>query len=111
MPGLDRAVEEQVMVLRDLVRHTGVLYELQVKNLTAWPKVVLTHAVVDTRIDTDECLVEYTMRSKSGKQPSKFKRRIKMLDESVKWLLGPEWMVTILDGKKTIFTGRRKAAW
>lgn len=98
------------MALRDLVRHTGVLHEVQVKNVTAWGKLVFEHAVIDTRIDTDECLVEYTMRNK-GRQPSKFKQRLKFLDTSIKWLLGPEWRYRLLDGKKVVFASKRAAQW
>lgn len=91
------SIREQLLLLRDLTRRTGVLHEAQLLNLKLWPLVIFPKASNSViRIDPEKYTVEYTLTWKiKGKKDADFKKRAKLLGKSVRWLLGDYWQVTV----------------
>jgi hypothetical protein len=102
---------EQLMLLKDLTRRTGLIYEAQVLQLKYWPMLALTHAKSsEVRLNVEKRVCEFFARIDSkGKAPDDLADRLARLDEAVKWLLGDEWLVKVKLGKKIIYRSTAKA--
>lgn len=86
---------ETLYRLRDLTRRIGALHEIQINNLKMWPIVILNAREADCSFDYENKLLTYDIKSLDGPRPSEFKQRLKILEASVKQLLGDEYEVVI----------------
>jgi hypothetical protein len=102
---------EQLYYLRGLTRRTGALHEAQVVQLRRWPLLVAPHASsCEFAWDSDTKTIEFRLRLIPGKRaPANLAKRLKVLDGSVKLLLGEDCLVRVRAGSRTLYTGRRKA--
>ncbi|NBT57436.1 hypothetical protein EBT16_01505 [bacterium] len=100
---------EQLMLLRDLTKRTGVLHEIQVTNLKLWPMIAFTHAQTsEFTWDVDKHNVTFSLTTK-GASPKSMRARFDWLDQSVKALLGPEWGITVnMNGKEKFSSTGKK---
>lgn len=106
----------QLLQLKAMTRTTGVLHSAQVQQLAYYPRIALPHSIKsqalytakevgDTGAVLTAPLIEFKVTVK-GKPPEDFDERLKWLDETVKTLLGNDFEVKVIVGKKTIFYAR-----
>lgn len=100
---------EQLMLLRGMTEATGILHDAQVLQLQGYGYVFspnITKCEVSVNLDKHE--IDYHI-STDRKKVADFKSRCKMLTEWVHKLLGPTWMVRVVNttGRK-VHTGMRK---
>lgn len=102
--------ETEMLRLRNFTERTGVLTEAQVHQLRLW---LLASSGKDffkdyeIGWDFENKVVEYKLLDADlRKAPKNCEKRFKVLDESVKWLLGPEYIVRIKSGRKVLFKGQ-----
>lgn len=101
--------EDQLMVLRGLLASTGALHEAQVMQLKMWGGVAFGAGGWEINVDVDRRVLAYKLK----RVPRNLKQTAKLvagLDRSVHWLLGPEWCLHVLVGKKPLYTGQREVA-
>jgi hypothetical protein len=114
--GRDLSPESQLAMLRQLTKRTGVVHEAQVMHLRLWPFSVdpeLTRAVA--KVDLDKRVVNYEWEDpdkREGWRPDRqYLTRVDRLLESVRFLLGEGWELTIkMNGSTTIFASRTTSA-
>ncbi len=94
---------DQLSVLREMTRRTGILHEAQILQLQWWPWVVIPHCK-DFQIEFshDNKILQYVIKTK-GKPPTKYKKRLEYLANWVKELLGHEYDCRIVENGKVIF--------
>lgn len=97
-----------VAALRLQTEMTGILADVQVKSVNAWPPVAIkglkSH---ETRIDPDGRSVEYVLKFQP-KKDIKDLRVLKIIEESVWALLGDTWKTTFVVGKRILYAGVRR---
>lgn len=101
---------EQLRIIRDISNKTRTLHESQVLNLKMWPFLAVTQAdPVKSEIELNWTgnSIQFNLYKKKGLRSSKNQNeRLRILDESVKDLLGNWWSVyVVLDGK-VLYEGR-----
>lgn len=107
------SIPQQLQMLKEQTRLTGALHEAQVLQLKLWPLVVFQNAISSQFTwDPDKKVVIFTishpaMRAKKAPKLDWWKERVTKLNEWVQVLLGDEWMIQVVAGKKT-FNGSRK---
>lgn len=101
---------EQLVVLRDLTRRTGMLHEAQVIHLELWAKIAIPHSEdVKVLADVDrKRIVVKACVPRGTPDPDDFSYRLITLDRSVKDLLGEEWSVSVTKNKKVILGNNGK---
>ncbi len=107
-PADDKA--DTVAQLRDVFRLTGVIQEMQVRNLRIWPVLAFPMCrSVTTNIDLDKRSITFELLLSKGRRlPDDVRARGKGLHRSVQYLLGKDFEIRILNGKgKAIFYGKR----
>jgi len=102
-------VAAQVIQMRDMFRRTGVLYEVQMKNLTIWPYLAFPGvAKVEGGVDIKKRRVLYELKlEKRKKLPSHMKARAQGLLESIHFLLGRDFELKVKHRGAVIFHGKR----
>ncbi len=86
---------EQLMQLRGLTSTTGVLHEAQVLQLQMWPRVIIGESTSsEFAFSHEDRIVEFAISIESTAAPD-LKKRLSILDQSVKELLGPEYWVIV----------------
>lgn len=102
-------VWEQLGLLREVSKTTGILHHAQVVHLQAWGQIALPHAkAIDIAWGADLRAIEYRAKVSEDKPPKDLKKRLTGLDESIKTLLGSDIKVTVKFGRQTIYTGAGK---
>jgi hypothetical protein len=98
--------DEQIAVLRGLTKRTEILHEAQVLQLRLWP------FAVDPSLSNSEASIDFpthqvsfawkdTDKSQTWKATSKYLSGIDRLQESVRFLLGNGWKISVsMNGKK-----------
>ena len=109
MGTLNSDTQGQLMILKGLTRTTGVLHEAQIIQLKYWAVFLFPKVKFEIRIDQDTRSVEYDFLF-SGKSPSKLNEKLVSLEECLQWLLGTEWLLTVLAKGKRVYRGTRKIA-
>ncbi len=95
---------EKLYVLRETTRTTGMLIELQVTQLRAWPMAFLNVADSTCEFDFDGKRVIYNLTESKDKRPKDFKGRLRLLAQATQQLLGDEYSILINStGKKVHF--------
>lgn len=102
--------EEQLLSLRALTDQTGALHEAQVLQLKMWGGIAFHHLKLGqwtAEVDVPSKSVSYKLEK--GKRPTKavFARTIVILDESIHWLLGDQWQLTVAENGNLIYQGQR----
>lgn len=109
MEKVDASFQEQLVLLRDLTRTTGVLHDAQVLQLKLWPLVAVPHATASEFVfNWEDKEIDFRMKVK-GKAPKDLQKRLESLDESVKFLLGDDYLVRVRFQGKVVYRGPRKA--
>lgn len=86
---------EQLLLLKELTKTTGMLHEAQVLQLKLYP-LVLTHAIrSEFQFNFDSKEVIFNLLETKGKAPKGLRTRLKLLVNYVHTLLGSEYKVTI----------------
>jgi hypothetical protein len=98
---------EQLMLLKELTKTTGVLHEAQVLQLKMWPYVAFQKLdKYEIAIDLDKKSVWYKMTSGSLPGDEKTKGAAS-LKKNVKALLGDDWEVIVSWTESRKYNGRR----
>lgn len=96
---------EQLLLLKNLTKKTGMLHEAQLAQLKAWP-LALTHAYkCQIVFDYESKNLTYILSELNGRKPKDFLKRMAMLSKWTKQLLGDEYLVTVKSEKKVFFEG------
>lgn len=99
---------EQLMRLKELSRNSGALHELQVLQLKYLP-LITTHATSSEFIfKHDSREIIFNIKETQGKVPNKFKKRLKVLCQYAKNLLGSEYKVVVKLKGTVIFTDKAR---
>lgn len=95
---------EQLMRLRDLTRRTGMLHELQMKQLKIWPRVFFDCDKHELTYDCDAKIVTITLVTKAALAFRDLERRIKALEDCIHTMLGPDWALLLWakEGRKRL---------
>lgn len=109
-------LREQMLQLRWLTGTTGIIHEFQLIQLKYWLHVVFPKAEHYGNLDVSvpdeegnsEHIVRYHIKLGKHKPPKNLKALLTSLANSIHDLLGDEWLVQIMDGKKKIYEGIRK---
>lgn len=90
----------QLMVLKGLTKTTGGLHEAQVLQLKYMP-LIATHATKsEFTYNYDNKEIIFNLTEVKGPKPRDFKKRLQILSNNVKFLIGEEYRVVIkLKGK------------
>lgn len=117
----EKNVREQVLALKQITETTGVLHEAQLTQLKIWGPVLIAHAKdmeigvalpwtenegTDKEVYHDDRVVEFRVKSIRGKPPKNLKKRLKILDGSIKDLLGDRFVTRVTLKGKVIFEGK-----
>lgn len=97
---------KQVLALRALTQATGVLHEVQVLQIKCYGAFAFSYTEWEAQVDHQQLLVSYNIKKKH--HPKTFNEAVQEVDRSIHWLLGPEWMVRVVEGNTIIFQGHRK---
>jgi hypothetical protein len=114
MPRRPSAIAEntrllQISALREFTAKFGALHEAQVLQLKIWPKLAFDYAKKhETKVNLEKRIVDVHLVA--AKRPKNFVPRANGFCESVRWLLGQEWMIRIYENKSLIFTADREIA-
>jgi hypothetical protein len=95
--GVTEDSKAQLIRARDMTRRTGTLIEAQVLQLRLWPQVVFK-TVLDVTIeplDIEQKTVNYLLRVKKMERGRDLEKRIAVLEEWLRTLLGDDWMLHI----------------
>lgn len=107
--GLDDATN-QLLMLKELTKETGVLHEAQALQLRMWSMLAVSHALnfPEIRFGWEDREIEFLFKKlKKKEQPKDFNLRLENMVKWVHWLLGDEYLVRIKDEKGTIYRGMR----
>jgi len=86
----------QLVMLRGMTERFQSLHEAQKLQLQLWPFVVDTSlANTKANVDMEAKTVQFVWTGSSMKIGPKYNQRLKVLDDSVKFLLGNDWTVTV----------------
>lgn len=101
------AVKEQLGLLRELTKTTGVLHEAQVQQIRYWP-VLLFEAKSAAEISTQTNTIHYKIMPTKTKKKIKWDKPSSLLAEWTKALLGEDWtvLVQVGKGKPKVFAGK-----
>ncbi len=95
---------KKLYVLRDMTAMTGLLHEVQVKNLKMWPLVMLHAKEATCSFDYESKAVTFDIERIDKPRPKNFKARLQALTKATKMLLGADYAVLInLKGKEIHF--------
>ena len=107
-------VKEQLGLLRELTRRTGVLHEAQVLQLSYWVRIMVdnsTDAVILPELDVNDQLaaITFDVTTEGRDRPiTELRERLVHLDEHVKFLLGSQIATKVkLNGKLMVEYGPR----
>ncbi len=102
------AAWEQLMLLRNLTKTTGLLHDAQLLQLKMWSLVFSSHvSSCEMHIDQEKQQIDFHLKTK-GRTPADFQERCGHLVEWVQKLLGGEWLVRIKIREKLVHRGMRK---
>lgn len=97
---------EQLGLLREVTKTTGMLHSAQVMHLQAWGQIALPHAkAIDLAWGAETRVIEFRAKASKEKAPRDLKKRLKGLDESLRTLLGEDLTIVVKYGRQTIYTG------
>ncbi len=86
---------EQLMVLREMTRTTGILHEAQVLQLKYYP-LILTHATrSEFHYDFENAIVIFNLKETKGSKPKQWTKRMETLAEYTQTLLGKEYTIQV----------------
>jgi hypothetical protein len=106
-PIADEQIAEQLMLLRDITKRTGILHDAQVLQLKMWPLILLPFSKsAKAKIDTTKYEITFEV-DVHGKLPKDADTHFGRLNEAVKWLLGKEWLVRVKVRGKQVYRGPR----
>lgn len=97
-------VVEQLYLLKDLTKRTGILHEVQRMQLDYWIRIVLDKAIDHTlmlELLGESRSVTFDVKTK-GRQKD-IEIRLKPLTEWVKWLLGDDLTVKVRIGGELVW--------
>ncbi len=95
---------EQIMVMKAVTAQTGVLHEGQVLQLKYLP-LILTHASKATcTVDIEKKKVIFNLTETSGSKPKDFNKRLVLLSQYTKNLLGDNFGIQILLKNKEVYS-------
>lgn len=95
---------EQLLLLKELTKTTGMLHEAQVLQLKIYP-LVLTHAIrSEFQFDFNSKEVIFNLLETKGKAPKGLKERLELLVNYVHTLLGSEYKVIVKFKNRKIFS-------
>ncbi len=95
----------KLYTLRDVTERTGILHELQVKNLKMWPLVMIHAKDATCAFDYETRTVTYDIGSIDKPKPKNFQERLEALGKAVKQLLGDSYGIVVnLKGKKVFWS-------
>jgi len=115
--GVTEDAKAQLLRAKDMTRRTGTLIEAQTLQLRLWPQVVFKE-VLDVTIDPldiDGKTVNYLLRVKTPPKGKDLAKRVAVLEDWLRSLLGDDWMLTIKVRQKKggpgrlLHRGQRKA--
>lgn len=114
--GGQSTILQKLRGLKDITKLTGTLDELQVRNLEMWGRVAFHPVKFGLNWNGIARTVEYDLQMKGGKPPpartaQQQEAYLTAIDTSVKEMLGEEWLLTIKEDGRTVFTGPRKVAF
>ncbi len=109
-------VTQQLAALRMVTAMTGGVHDAQLEQLKYWIHIVFPHADsygnLDVSVPDDdgnsENIVRYHIKLGKKKAPKNFKVLLTSLTNSIHDLLGGQWLVQVMDGKKKVYEGIRK---
>ena len=97
---------EDLLRLRDISNRTGILCDSQIFQLKLWASILSPHkGSFEISVDQEDKVVTFSF---SPTDTEITKPAQTGLSNSVKWLLGGEWLVNIYLDSKIIFKGRAK---
>ena len=114
-------LRKQMMALKAITETTGVIHDAQVAQLKIWGPVLVAHSRemeigvalpwTENEGTPEEChhddrVVEFRVKSTRGKAPKNLKKRFRILNQSVKDLLGDRFVVRVTLRGKAIFEGK-----
>jgi hypothetical protein len=112
MASEQKSVLTQLVSARDVTKLTGTVDELQSHNLQMWGRIAFSPAKFGLNWSGADRVVEYDVVPGPPEPPERTAEELlaylNAIDTSVKDLLGPEWLLLILEGGKVVFTGERK---
>lgn len=101
---------KDIVRLRDVFRRTGMLHDLQLFNLKYWPLVAFPMAKkAKAVVNFEERDISFELDVPWYKRTPDARARAKGLNESVQFLLGPDFRILVAVNGKAIFTGERAA--
>ena len=107
---MEASWEQQLLSLRVLTSQTGALHEAQVLQLKMWGGIAFHHLKAGQwEAAADIPAKTLTYKLQNGKKPAKmvFARTVAILDQSIHWLLGDDWMLTVEENGNLIYQGQR----
>lgn len=106
--GVPEDTKAQLLRACDMTRRTGTLIEAQMLQLRLWPQVVFK-TVLDVTIeplDIEQKTVNYLLRVKKMERGKDLEKRITVLEEWLRTLLGDDWQLHIKIRQKKGGPGR-----
>lgn len=99
---------QQLMLAKNITQLTGGLHESQVLQLKRWPLLMVPNAESSEFVwSPDTKSVSFNLTLSKKPFPKNLLQRLEFLDKSVKQLLGSEWKISVVAGKKTLYSSKR----
>lgn len=101
---------EQLMTLREMTRKTGLLHDAQVFQLKMYPLALTNATKVSIEYDYDKKNVIFNIIETQGRAPKEIKKKLDLICQWTKTLLGEEYSVKIKTKNKVLYgrSGNRK---
>lgn len=99
----DTEIATQLAALRDFTSVYGVLHEAQVLQLKIWPRLMFPNATRSSCVvncEDSSISIEVKLKGKTARGQAP---RTEALARTVQWMLGPQWRVKVLAGKKKLY--------
>lgn len=93
----DPSVADQLQVLRQVTKTTGIMHDFQVLQMRCWGGMMFDKNW-ELAIDIEKNLIRYTAAAQVEVPELLYIEVAKM----AKWMLGDEWNVEVIKGKKSI---------
>ena len=100
---------EQLLILRATTERLGILHEAQCVQLRAWPIALFPHIIgCEAQVNIETKTINFKLQyNKNLKPPTDVSKRYKLLDNSVKDMLGPAWLIKIKQDNEILYRGKR----
>jgi hypothetical protein len=97
-------LQDQLLLLKNLTKTTGIVNELQTIQLDGWAKVAFNPTETKTKytvgLELENKVVVYKIAEKACPYKTVESTQLIHLCQWVKWLLGDDWNVKVYRGKK-----------